>query len=69
MFSFAGFLMCMIPLPWHLQGAFYMFALPSDSDKLISVNSMEYRNVHVHDMECLELSELLHQLDHLERKC
>jgi len=67
-FSFLGFLMCLIPLPCHLKGRLVSFL--SSSRKLIAWPvSSEHRHLSVHFLGRYRMPYLLHKLNRLEWKC
>lgn len=55
--SFMGFILCMIPLPWHLEGDFIV-----PKHRIVSnvPSSMEHGYLHVHDMDGIDMLDLLH---------
>lgn len=61
--SFVSFLLCMIPLPWHLEGN----SIIIQYRLLLNASfSLEYGYLHVHAMGGYRIIEYVHQFDGLE---
>lgn len=54
-FSFITFILVLIPFPWHLEGTSYfsLTKLRRFIYFLILVNSLEYRNMLIHALDCI----------------
>ena len=66
-FSFIGFVMCAIPLYWHLEGT-EEFALLGSPHTEIAWHSLEYRHLLVHVLDWSWMPDTMHQLDRMEQK-
>ena len=64
--AFIGFVLCMIPLPWHLEGNFIVPNYHTFSNVLLS---LEHGHLPVHDLDGLGVLEPIHQFRGLEFGC
>jgi len=66
-FSFIGFLMCVVPFYWHLEGTWEHFPGSCTGSKhTLTSHSLEYRNLPVHGLDRSWVSCSGHQLDCME---
>ncbi len=67
--SFIGFVLCVIPFYWHLEGNVEAFIWPGYSSKNVTVRcSSEYGHVLVHDLDRSWMPLAIHQLDRVEQE-
>ena len=67
-FSFIGFIMCVIPFYWHLEGTSSFRCILGARDLRTLPCSMEYRDLSVHVLDWPWLLDPVRQLDRLERE-
>jgi hypothetical protein len=65
-FSFVGFVLCIIPLYWHLEGT-WNYSHDSSTPKNVRL-SLEYGHLLVHDLGRARMPFAMHQLDRMEQE-
>jgi hypothetical protein len=65
-FSFIGFVLCAIPLYWHLQGTWY-HVIGVLHPKNVRC-SLEYGHLLVHDLDRTRMPIAMHKLDRMEQE-
>ena len=66
-FSFFGFLMCLIPLPCHLKGRSVSFIVSQKADTRPVSSELGHLSVHI--LGWYRMPHLLHKLYRLEPQC
>jgi hypothetical protein len=66
-FSFIGFVLCAIPLYWHLEGTWKYSRVWNTHFKIVP-RSLEYGHMLVHDLGWSWMPFAMHQFDRMEQK-